>query len=63
MTMTISEIKELNEECCQTNCNRPATYYVFWPGDGKKMMCEEDKNKAIRIANVMGFNLYTEEKL
>lgn len=61
MTMTIAEIKELNGECCQTNCEDRATHYVFWPGQGKKMMCEAHKDKALGISRVMGFSLHTEE--
>ena len=61
MTLTQSELKEMNNECCQTNCSDPATHYVFWPGQGKKMMCEIHAQKAKRIASHMGFDVHVEE--
>lgn len=61
MTVYISELKELNGECCQTTCSEPATVYVFWPGQGKKSMCPEHGAKAQRIASSMGFTVHVEE--
>lgn len=49
-------------KCCQEKCDKEATHYVFWPGQDKKEMCEEDSKRAIAISMALGFNLYVEKK-
>lgn len=60
MTITQSEMKELNNECCQDNCSDTATHKVYWPGQGCKKMCAIHAAKARRIAEAMGFNVHIE---
>jgi hypothetical protein len=61
MTITQSEIKELNNECCQTNCSEQATYKVYWPGDKPKLICEQHKMMAKNVAGAMGTYVHTEK--
>lgn len=60
MVVYMSEMKELNNECCQDNCNYQATHKVYWPGQGCKKMCSEHTVQANRIAQAMGFHLHIE---
>lgn len=62
MIMTISEMKEMNSECCQLTCNDIGTHLVYWPGQGKKRMCKLHAEKARRIAGAMGFSLHIEDE-
>ena len=55
-------MKDLNNECCQDNCNEPATHLVYWPGEVPKKMCEPHSKKAIAVAMAMGMYLHVEEK-
>jgi hypothetical protein len=47
-------------KCCNEGCDEEVTLKVYWPGQGCKLMCSLHGNKAIGIANVMGFNLHLE---
>lgn len=62
MTITPSEMKEINGECCQTNCTNTATHYMYWPGQGKKMVCTECAQKAKAVGRAMGVDIYIEAK-
>jgi hypothetical protein len=61
MTITISEMKELNNECCQINCNAQATHTMYWPGQKPKLVCARHEYNAKVVAEAMGIYLHTVE--
>jgi hypothetical protein len=48
-------------KCCQKKCNDDATYWVFWPGEGKKGMCSFHTLKAQNVCQAMGVHIHVEE--
>lgn len=42
-------------------CGQPAVVKMFWPNNPPLMVCAEHKEKAERIAAVMGFYLHFED--
>lgn len=41
-------------ECCQKNCDADAVAKVYWPGEGRKVMCAIHVMKAQQIGAAMG---------
>ncbi len=47
-------------ECGQKNCETPATSRMFWPSQPPSPVCDPCKQKALGIAQAMGFYLHIE---
>lgn len=61
MTVTISELKEMNNECHEQNCSDYPTHKVYWPGQPERRYCYFHAQKAIITALTIGFHLQVEE--
>lgn len=46
-------------ECISADCDELARLFVYWPGQGEKTMCAQCKDRAQRVATVMGFELWS----
>lgn len=53
------DVVERVVRCCSSDCDKPATRTVFWPGQTKPM-CDRCVARAKNIADAMGFTLPTE---
>lgn len=45
-------------KCVSKDCSSPATFHVFWP-DQPSVMCGPCTQRALNIADAMGFRLTT----
>lgn len=45
--------------CTASDCRRVASYDVRWPGHGSTPQCTPHRDQAARIADVLGFELWS----
>lgn len=58
---TSNESENAGQKCLNQGCPWPAKRATYWPGQGRVLYCTYHADKAVQIAEAMGFVLHVEE--